>query len=162
MAIIKESDLIGIGKKFQIDTASGEKMAVVIHDDGRRDMYHFDENDPEEIVSSITLNDAEARQIAAIVGGMSYLPKALEKVEMALDELHIEWVKIQDDCKSIGKTIAELKIREITGATILAFASKHVQKINPGPDDMITAHMTLVVAGERKQVNDLKQLLLCD
>lgn len=49
---IRESELPGIGYKFQIVTKGNEKMVIVIHDDGRREMYHFD-SDHEESISSI-------------------------------------------------------------------------------------------------------------
>lgn len=69
---IKESDLPGIGKKFEIEMRNHEKMTIVVHDDGRREIYRFDDEDPDEIVTNISLDDSEARQIAAILGGMVY------------------------------------------------------------------------------------------
>lgn len=58
-------------------------------------MYHFQEDDHEKSISGILLNAEEARQIAAILGGMVYKPKALETVEVAIDELIIEWFKMK-------------------------------------------------------------------
>jgi len=67
---------------------------------------------------------------------------------------------VEPHFNSIGKSIAELQVRQKTGATILAIVEKHKQKINPGPSDRLTADMTIVMAGERKQIKLLKELLL--
>lgn len=160
MSVIRETDLPGIGKKFLIQARSGDKLAVVIHDDGRREMYHFDYDYPEETCSQITLEDDEARQIAGILGGMTYKPKALETIEVTLEDLIIEWTRIEPHFKCVDKTIAELEVRPRTGANIIAIIKKKEQKINPGPDDILTAGAMLVLAGERKQIKQMKELLV--
>lgn len=135
-------------------------MVVIIHDDGRREIYHFLDDDPDECISQVSLNDEESRQLASIIGGMHYKPKALDTIQVTLDELVIEWFKIEPHYKSVNKTIEELHVRARTGATILAIVEKGKQKINPGPEDKLMVGMTLVMAGERKQINLLHDLLL--
>ncbi|WP_027363256.1 cation:proton antiporter regulatory subunit [Desulfotruncus alcoholivorax] len=160
MSTIRETDLPGIGRKFQIDTRSGDKLVIVVHDDGKREMHHFDYNDPDESISMITLDDSEARRVGAILGGMVYMPKALESVDVAFDEMVIEWFKVEPEAKGIGKTIGDLHIRKKTGAAVIAVILKDQAKvINPGPEQMIYKGATLVVLGERGQVKACKRLI---
>ncbi|MEL7564583.1 MAG: cation:proton antiporter regulatory subunit [Dehalobacterium sp.] len=160
MFSIHETVLPGIGQKFQIKTRSGDKLVIVVHDDGRREIYHFDYDDPEESVSMITLDDHEARQVAAIMGGMIYKPKALETIEVALGDLIIEWYKVEPGQACIGKTIGELEVRKRIGATIIALiSSDHSKVINPGPDDKIKEGTTVVIVGEKEQIKKCKMLI---
>jgi len=112
MPLIRETDLPGIGRKFLINTRSGDKLVIVVHDDGRREMYHFFDDDPEESISMVTLDGSEARRIGAILGGMVYMPKALESVDIAFDDMVMEWYKVEPGYKAAGKTIGELHIRK--------------------------------------------------
>jgi TrkA domain protein len=160
MSTIRESDLPGIGRKFQLEARSGDRLVIVIHDDGRRELYHFDRNDPDELLSMVTLDDTEARQVAGIIGGLNYTPKALESVNITLEDLVIEWYRIGPGSHAIGQTIGNLQVRQTTGATIIATIDKAGRKrINPGPEQILDEDTTVVVAGERQQVRAFKRLL---
>ncbi|QKI83834.1 cation:proton antiporter regulatory subunit [Kroppenstedtia eburnea] len=135
-------------------------MVIIIHDDGRRELYRKNPDDPDESISIATFDDDEARHLAGIIGGMTYKPKALETIEVALDDLVIEWFKLESDARCIGNTIGNLKVREMTGATIIAVIDKgHQKHLIPGPDFPLVAGSTLIAAGERAQLKMLKMYL---
>ncbi|MFB5673293.1 cation:proton antiporter regulatory subunit [Paenibacillus terreus] len=158
---IRETVLPGIGMKYQMDTASGDRLVVIIHDDGRRELYHFDYEDLEQSISMITLEDQEARQIASIIGGMAYRPKNLESVDMAFNDLIIEWYKIEPQYACAGKTIGELDVRQNSGASIIVvMEDKKTKHINPGPDVVLNAEATVLAVGEREQQKRFKQILI--
>ena len=157
---IRESELPGIGCKFEVITKGNEKMVIVIHDYGRREMYHFDA-DHEQSISSVSLRDSEARQIAAILGGMVYRPQALDTIEMAFEGLSIEWFKVENNAPVVQKTIGSLHVRNTYNVTIIAILKKNMKKFfNPGPDSIIEAGDMLVLSGERHEVKRIINELL--
>src|SRR5262245_33508907 len=120
MSTISEANLPGVGRKFQVETADGDRLVIVIHDDGMREIYHFERKKFDRAASVITLADSEARQIAGIIGGLSYVPKALPSAEIVLDDLVLQWFEIEPGTYCIGKTIRDLQVRKITGASIVS------------------------------------------
>lgn len=157
---LRETDLPGIGRKISLNTRSGDHLIIVAHNDERRDLFHMDEQDPDEMKSVITLEEDEAQAVAAIIGGISYQPRSLETREIVLDGLLIEWLRLDPASRCIGRTIGELDIRRKTGATVIAVVERSKDKhINPGSKFVLTAGATLVLAGERMQLKQLKQLL---
>ncbi|AFV01833.1 MAG: cation:proton antiporter regulatory subunit [Dehalobacter sp. 4CP] len=160
MKLVKEKDLPGIGKKYQLDTRSGDKLVVIVHDDGRREMYHYYLEDPNESISMVTLDDEESRCIASILGGMAYRPKDLDTVEVAIGDMVLEWYRIETGAYAIGKSIGEMQVRKRTGGTIIAMVKKDQNKtINPNPDIVLQEGATIVILGEKEQVKAAKGLL---
>lgn len=158
---VKETDLPGIGKKYQLNARSGDKLVVIVHDDGRREMYHYYNDDPDESISMVSLDDEEARCIAGILGGMIYRPKAVETVEVALGETVLEWYKIEADAYAVDKTIGEMEVRKRTGGTIIAVIGKDGSRtINPLPGIVIRKGATVIILGEKEQLKACKKLIL--
>lgn len=150
---MREVDLPGIGRKFEAVTRRGDKVVLIVHDDGRREIHHYDDDDFDESISSVTFTDEEARQMAGILGGLVYKPKDLEKIELELDDLVIEWVKINEDSIVINRTIADLDIRNRYDISIIALLKADKSKtLNPGADTLIEKGDTIVFSGERQHV----------
>lgn len=150
---MRESDLPGIGRKFETITDNKDKVVIIIHDDGRREMHHYDDDDYEESISSVTFTDSEARQIAGILGGMAYKPKALETIELAFDDLVIEWFKVESNAPVSGKSIGEIDIRSNYSINVIAILKKSQEKLlNPGPEALLDPGDMIIISGERKNV----------
>lgn len=162
---IREADLPGIGRKFEADLSSGERVVVVVHDDGRRELFLFEDGDTDRKPAVLGLDDPEARQLAGILGGMAYAPRALETVDMALGGLKVEWYRLEPDSPAEGKTIGELAIRQTYGVTVVAIIGADragEELVNPGPETVLGRGATLVVVGEKRQVRGLKEALAPD
>ena len=160
MSTIREAALPGVGRKFQVETANGDRLVIVIHDDGTRELYHFTRKNPDRVASVVTLEDAEARQIAGIIGGLTYVPKALPSAEIVLDDLLLEWYSIPSGSACIGKTIRDMQVRTATGASIVSIIEPdRVKRLNPEADTVLNEGATLILAGDRRTITKLKRLL---
>lgn len=160
MATISESNLPGVGHKFQIETLDGDRLVIVLHDDGLRELYQFTRKNPERAASVIRLADSEARQVAGIVGGLSYVPKALPSAELILDDLVLEWHTIEAGAACVGRTIRDLQARTRTGASVVSIIEPNrVTRTNPEADTVLNEGATLIIAGDRLTNAALKRLL---
>jgi K+:H+ antiporter subunit KhtT len=161
MSTISEAFLPGVGRKFQVETTSGDRLVIVIHDDGTRELYHFTRRNLDRPSSVLRLSDGEARQIAGIVGGLTYVPRSLPMAEVVLEDLVLEWFTIEPGAACIGKTIRELEVRTRTGASIVSIIeADQTKRTNPEAHTVLNTGATLIVAGDRRTINALKRLLI--
>ena len=156
---VEETRLPGIGSKFTLRLDAGARLTVILHNDGKRELYFFAHAGDEEPRAVITLDDDEARQLGAVVGGAYERPKIVEDLEMALGELQIEWIPVPDDSPWIGKTLAECGFRAKTGITVIAILRKPEPITGARPDDTIERDDTLVTVGKAGQYGEFRRLL---
>jgi TrkA domain protein len=148
---LRETRLPGIGVKYGFRLDAGGRISLILHNDGKRELYWFRRADNDEPTAVITLDDDEARQLGALLGGAYERPKIVEDLEMALGELQIEWVPVPDSSPWIGKTLAEAQFRAKTGITIIAILREPEPVSGAQPDDVIQRGDTLVTVGKAGQ-----------
>jgi TrkA domain protein len=156
---LRETRLPGVGVKYGFTPAHGGRIAVILHTDGLREIYFFRHRDDEEPCAVISLDDDEARQLGAVLGGAYERPKIVEDLEMALGELAIEWVPVPDGSPAIGRTLAECAFRARTGITIIAILREPEPVTGAQPDDVIQEGDTLVTVGKLGQYPEFRRLL---
>jgi TrkA domain protein len=156
---LRETRLPGIGTKFTIRLDGGGRLAIILHIDGKRELYFFRNADDDEPRAVISLDDDEARQLGAVLGGAYERPKIVEDLELALGELDIEWVPVPDDSPWIGKTLAECAFRAKAGITVVAILREPEPVAGAQPDDVIQKGDTLVTVGKAGQYRVFRRLL---
>lgn len=148
MSDVRQTRLPGVGTKFTFGTHHGGRLAVIQHLDGLREIYFFRRTDDDEPCAVIELDDDEARQLGAIVGGAFERPKIVEDMEMALGELSIEWHPVPDDSPVIGKRLDECRFRSLAGVTVLAILREPEPLTGVMPHDIVQRGDTLVTVGK--------------
>jgi TrkA domain protein len=156
---LRETRLPGIGSKFTLRLDYGARLAVILHNDGKREIYYYRHHDADEPTAVITLDDDEARQLGAVIGGAYERPKIVEDLEMALGELLIEWTPVPDESPCIGRTLAECAFRARAGITVIAILREPEPITGAQPDDRIERSDTLVTVGKAGDYPAFRRLL---
>ena len=155
---LRETRLPGVGVKYTFRLDDGGRLAIILHNDGKRELYWFRRGD-DEPRAVIALDDDEARQLGAVIGGAYDRPKIVEDLEMALGELRIEWLPVPDASPWIGKTLAECGFRAKVGITVIAILREPEPVSGARPDDVIQRGDTLVTVGKTASYAPFRRLL---
>jgi TrkA domain protein len=155
---VREHDLPGVGKKFAVTTGDGDRMTIIIHNSGHREIYHFQRGE-DYPAFAVRMDDSEARKLGAILGGAFFQPVVAESMEMVFNQLSVEWMKVTDGAPLVGRSLQEAAVRERTGASVIAILRDGQAIPNPPPGESIAAGDTLMVVGDREQVGRFGELL---
>lgn len=157
MSFFSEADIPGIGKKISCTTHSREKAVIIIHHDGKRELYIMDNSG--EAQAGITLLDEEARRLGAFLSGIMYKPKAIENLEIALEGIKIDWYKLSSTSPIIGKQLGGLGLRKRTQVSIIAIINNDDFIPNPSSDYVFREGDTCVVIGKPERFKDFLKII---
>ena len=155
---VKMADLPGVGKKLSFQTAEKQKIVVIVHHSGKRDLYFFQDADEDEADYFLTLTSEETRELGAQLLGATYQPVDDEKMEIFQKQLVMEWIKLTPKSPFVDKQIAESRIRTHTGASIIAVIQGDDMTVSPDIDLVLKAGDTVMAAGKRDQIRRFEEL----
>lgn len=155
---VYEAEVPSVGKKFELETRSGERLIALIHHDGKREVYRR----PEEGADSerlFGLSDSDARTFGSIIEGAHFQPVDLDEVQVPLGEAIIEWVEVGEQSPMAGKTLGEADLRSQTGVSVIAIQRGEETLPNPEPSQKLRSDDILVSLGTREEQSKLEALV---
>lgn len=159
---IYEDDLPGVGKKFEVELDDERRLIIVIHNTGRRELFVRDDPDA-DAEKLFELSDRLARQVGTIMEGAYFQPIQTETSDTVLsDETLIEWASVTNTSPLVGETLAETRVRQELGVSVIAIQRGDKTITNPGPDTRIEAEDTLVVIGSQEACRRLDDVISGD
>ena len=158
MRRVTETDLPGVGVRFDLETNSGRCVGVVVHQSGRRDLVVYDDRDLDRACESVELSEDEGHTLGEILGGSPML-EHLDDAVHRLEDLVISWVTIGSESSLAGLTLAEASLRARTGADIVALVTDSGSIPIPGGADRLEPGDTAVVVGVPSAVKAATGLL---
>ena len=158
MRKVTETDLPGVGVRFDLQTNAGRCVGVVVHQSGRRDLVVYDERDVDRASESVKLSEDEGHTLGELLGGSPVL-EHLDDAVHRLEDLVISWIKIDAKSSLAGLTLAETSLRKRTGAGIVALVTDSGSIPIPGGTDRLEPGDTAVVVGVPSSVKAATGLL---
>lgn len=155
---IYETEVPGVGHKFELEIDGDERLVVIIHHDGKRDVYRRPDPDADS-EQLFSLTGKQARQLGSILEGAYFQPVELDEVKVPLGEAIIEWVEVESNAPVVDETLSDANIRKQTGVSVLAIQRGEETIPNPEPDTTVRAGDVLVTLGSREEQSSLEDLV---
>ncbi|OLZ40036.1 potassium transporter TrkA [Natrinema saccharevitans] len=156
---VYESDLPGVGKKFEVELDDGERLVIVTHNTGKREVYLKPDadGDSEKLFET---SDRLARKIGTILEGAYFQPVQAEQVETMLsDDTYLEWYGVAEGADVAGQSLAEANVRDRTGVSVVAIQRGEELISPPTPETVLEVGDTLVVIGDREDCAQFESML---
>ena len=161
---IEESDLPGIGKRFSLSTTRGGTLTLILHHDGRRDVYYDAEGERgaagggDEGPFVFSLTDEEARKVGGILGGTYFRPTRIDQLKSEINR-DIKAVRVPEGSPVVGKRMDELDMRKKMGVSIVSVVRGDDIIREVGADLVVRPGDILLVLGANKNVGKMAELI---
>jgi TrkA domain protein len=157
MTEVTETHLPGIGVRHEFTTSTGERLAVLAHRTGRREIAVYDRADPDACSTVLHLSPDDTRTLAELLGA-SPVSEAIAGVQR-LEGVAIDWIPIRRDSPQAGATIGAGQLRTRTGTSIVALVRGDETLAAPGPDVVLRVDDLAVAVGTPDGLRQLRELL---
>lgn len=158
MPQVSETHLPGVGVRHDFTTSSGERVAVLVHRSGRRELLLYGRDDPDACVTALHLSSEDTRTLAELLGA-TQVSEALAAVQQRLEGVAIDWVRIPAGSPVASSTIREGQFRTRTGVSIVAVIRGDTTIPAPGPDFSFEAGDVAVAVGTPAGLAQFAELL---
>ncbi|WP_313695797.1 cation:proton antiporter regulatory subunit [Halorarum halobium] len=147
---VYETEVPGVGHKFELELEKEERLIVLIHHDGNREVYLRPSEDADSR-KLFSLSGKRARQLGSILEGAYFQPVEMDDIQVPLGESIIEWVEIDESSPLVGRSLHDANVRERTGVSVIAVQRGGETIANPKPEFSIASGDILVTLGDREQ-----------
>lgn len=158
MPRIEETPLPGVGIRLDFTAEDGNRIGVVHHRSGRKNLFVCPPNDPDTAMVSLNLSDDDSHALAEALGGSTVIAN-LSDLQQRVEGLAIDWLSVDAGTPYAGRTIGDARIRTRTGVSVVAVIRGNEPHPAPGPDFHIEASDTLVVVGTPEGIKTVDDIL---
>ena len=149
MAEVRETELPGVGVRYEFTTSSGEPVSVLVHRTGKREIMVYDRDDPDRCHTALRLSADDALTLVEVLGA-SRVIASLAAAQQDLAGLAIDWL-------TVASTEAAVHTR--TGVSVVAVIRAGDAIHAPGADFELHPDDRVVAIGTAEGVAQLEREL---
>jgi TrkA domain protein len=142
---VKEVELPGVGVRHEFLTEDGNRVGVVSHRSGRREIYLADP-DPDGFKRELRLSEEDARTLSEVLRA-SRVAAELAELQQKVEGLAIDWLPERVDSPYTHRPIGAARVRTRTGVSVVAIVRGDQAIPAPGPNAEMEPGDYLVVVG---------------
>ncbi|MDD1653956.1 MAG: potassium transporter TrkA [Methanomicrobiales archaeon] len=153
-------ELPGIGTKYELETEKGDRVAIIFLPSRHFQLYVQQKG--AATPSAAEISPSEARRLGSLLSG-AIIEAEKEAVEIAFSALADLRIRVHTYLirgNLAGKSIADLQVRTLTGATIVAVSRKGQNTVSPSPSFTFEDGDIAVVIGETEQLQEFERRIL--
>jgi TrkA domain protein len=158
VAVVNEIPLPGVGVRYEFVTQKGDRVGVVHHRSGLRELVLFEREDPDTSHDLLRLEPEDSRTLAELLG-VSQVAKELAELERDVEGLAVDRLPLGGESPFDGRTIGDTGARTRTGVSIVAVLRGGSAHPAPGPEFRLRGGDVLVVVGTPRGIEELAVLL---
>ncbi|MEZ5175107.1 MAG: cation:proton antiporter regulatory subunit [Acidimicrobiia bacterium] len=155
---IEESDLPGVGRRYEFTSGDDRRIGVIHHKSGRKEVFVSAPGDHDLCVVSLNVDGHDARTLAELLGGTS-IAESLAELQQEIEGLLIDWLPVEEGTPYDDRTIGDAQIRTRTGVSVVAVVRDDEPIPAPGPQFHVAAGDILVVVGTAAGIETVRELL---
>lgn len=154
---VNRTKLPGVGVRFDFSTRQGQRLGVIAHRGGQRELVVYDADDPDTSRGLLFLTEEEADVLAEILGAPTFVERVAD-LHREIDGLTSVQLSVPAGSVYDGRTLGDTRARTRTGASVVAVVRDGDVIASPRPDFRFAGGDVVVVIGTEQgtaQVTDL-------
>jgi TrkA domain protein len=159
MTDVEETKLPGVGVRHDFVTSSGQRIGVIVHRAGDRELLLYDDDDPDASRESVRLSGADAHTLGDLLGLATVKERVDQVLRQSIEGLTIDWVTILGRSACAGSTIGDTELRRRTGVTLVAVIRDDRTFASPEPEFVLRPQDIAVVIGTADGISEAITLL---
>jgi TrkA domain protein len=158
MADVEETRLPGVGIRYDFMTRDHERLGVIAHTAGHRDLLLYGEDDPDACSHVVRLSEDDTSTLADLLGA-SHVKERLTDIQQSVEGLTIDWLPVEEDAACAGRTIATTDSKLDAEVSIVAVIRGKQTIASPAADFRLQPGDTAVAVGTPQAIRELFSLL---